>query len=87
MIKEDGVQCKTYKIYFIDISSILKLNNYVMTNDFTKIEPGGSLLIAWQLKDKKVVLIGGGEVAAGRIVNLLNADASKRYKSKTIDFD
>ncbi|TIB76323.1 siroheme synthase [Wallemia mellicola] len=49
-----------------------------MTNEFTKIEPGGSLLIAWQLKDKKVVLIGGGEVAAGRIVNLLNADATPR---------
>ena len=44
---------------------------------YTPINPGGSLLIAWQLKGKKVVLVGGGEVAAGRIVNLLNADASK----------
>lgn len=44
---------------------------------YTTINPGGSLLIAWQLKGKKVVLVGGGEVAAGRIVNLLNADASK----------
>ena len=44
---------------------------------YTTINPGGSLLIAWQLKGNKVVLVGGGEVAAGRIVNLLNADASK----------
>lgn len=44
---------------------------------YTEIQSGGSLLIAWQLKNKIVVLIGGGEVAAGRIVNLLNADASE----------
>ncbi|TIA88406.1 hypothetical protein E3P81_03498 [Wallemia ichthyophaga] len=43
-----------------------------------EIQPGGGLLIAWQLKEKIVVLIGGGEVAAGRIVNLLNADAKIR---------
>lgn len=44
---------------------------------YPEIQPGGGLLIAWQLKEKIVVLIGGGEVAAGRIVNLLNADASE----------
>lgn len=36
---------------------------------------GGSLLLAWQLKDKRVVLIGGGDVASGRIDSLLVADA------------
>jgi len=31
--------------------------------------------LAWQVRNKKVLVIGGGEVAAGRILNLLNADA------------
>ncbi|KAK4202330.1 hypothetical protein QBC40DRAFT_276570 [Triangularia verruculosa] len=42
---------------------------------FPPIQGGGSLMIAWQVKDKHVLVIGGGEVAAGRIVHLLNADA------------
>lgn len=63
---------------------------------FPEPRPGGSLILAWQVKNKKVVIVGGGEVrtqqcqslvafvdidtvaqvAAGRILNLLNADAS-----------
>lgn len=33
------------------------------------------MILAWQIKGKEVLVVGGGEVAAGRIVNLLNADA------------
>ncbi|CAA7271533.1 unnamed protein product [Cyclocybe aegerita] len=36
---------------------------------------GGSLLIAWQLKDKKVLIVGGGEVASQRVESILTADA------------
>ena len=43
--------------------------------EFPPITPGSSLLIAWQLKDKRVVLVGGGVVAASRLVHLLSADA------------
>lgn len=32
---------------------------------YPKIEPGGGLILAWQLKGKKVLLVGGGMVAAG----------------------
>lgn len=39
------------------------------------IEPGGSLLVAWQLRGRRAVLVGGGDVAAGRLVHLKNADA------------
>lgn len=41
---------------------------------YTKICPGGGLIIAWQLKDKKVLLVGGGNVAAGRLINVKDAD-------------
>ena len=35
----------------------------------------GALLIAWQLKDKNVLIVGGGEVAAQRLESILTADA------------
>lgn len=36
---------------------------------------GGSLLLAWQLKNKRVLIVGGGDVASGRIESVLIADA------------
>lgn len=33
---------------------------------YPRICPGGGLLIAWQLKGKKVLIVGGGPVAAGK---------------------
>jgi hypothetical protein len=29
---------------------------------FPEIQPGGSLIVAWQVKDKHVLVVGGGEV-------------------------
>jgi precorrin-2 dehydrogenase / sirohydrochlorin ferrochelatase len=46
-----------------------------MPDNFPQVQGGGSLILAWQIKNKHVLVIGGGEVAAGRILNLLNADA------------
>ncbi|KAG8984610.1 Bifunctional dehydrogenase and ferrochelatase [Tulasnella sp. 427] len=42
---------------------------------FPPVNPGGSLIIAWQLKYKRVLLVGGGLVASGRLSHLLDADA------------
>lgn len=36
---------------------------------------GGSLLLAWQLNGKTVLVVGGGDVASGRIESVLVADA------------
>ncbi|KAI0085443.1 siroheme synthase, partial [Irpex rosettiformis] len=36
---------------------------------------GGSLLLAWQLSHKHVLIVGGGDVASGRIESVLVADA------------
>lgn len=46
-----------------------------MKGQYPEIQGGGSLILAWQAKNKNVLVIGGGDVAAGRIVNVLNADA------------
>ena len=43
--------------------------------EFTPIQPGASLIIAWQIKGQRVVLIGGGAVAAGRLSAVLDASA------------
>lgn len=42
---------------------------------FEKIQPGGSLIVAWQARGKKCLVVGGGEVASGRVLALLNADS------------
>lgn len=31
--------------------------------EFPKIQGGGSLILAWQIKGKKVLIVGGGEVS------------------------
>lgn len=63
-----------------------------MSDDFPAVQGGASLILAWQIKNKRVLVVGGGEVgglsltdyslwimtlqvAAGRILNVLNADA------------
>lgn len=39
------------------------------------VQPGASLLLAWQLKNRKVLIVGGGNVAADRLRSVLPADA------------
>lgn len=45
------------------------------TDTFEPIEPGASLIIAFQVKGKRALIIGGGAVAAGRLSALLAAGA------------
>ncbi|KAJ9067353.1 uroporphyrin-III C-methyltransferase [Entomophthora muscae] len=44
-------------------------------DEFPKIKGGGSLILAWRVKGKRVLIIGGGFVAASRVVHALEADA------------
>lgn len=32
--------------------------------EFPEVQGGGSLIIAWQIRGKKVLVVGGGEVGA-----------------------
>lgn len=34
-----------------------------MGEEFPEIEGGGSLILAWQIKNRKVIVVGGGEVS------------------------
>lgn len=33
-----------------------------MPNEYPEIQGGGSLILAWQIRNKEVLVIGGGEV-------------------------
>ncbi|KAJ5722758.1 hypothetical protein N7488_000793 [Penicillium malachiteum] len=51
---------------------------------FPEVQGGGSLIVAWQIRNKHVLVVGGGEVAAGRILHALNADARVTVVSPSI---
>lgn len=35
-----------------------------MAHHYPEVEGGGSLILAWQVRNKKVLVIGGGEVGS-----------------------
>ena len=37
-----------------------------MTEKFPEVQGGGSLILAWQIKNKQVLVVGGGEVSVAR---------------------
>lgn len=38
-----------------------------MKNEFPEIQGGGSLILAWQIRNKRVLVVGGGEVSLLRM--------------------
>ncbi|ANZ74563.1 BA75_00841T0 [Komagataella pastoris] len=48
-------------------------------------EPNGSLMLAWQIRNRHVLLVGGGAVAVSRIELLLQADAKVTVVAPKID--
>lgn len=53
---------------FAIISGYIKL--HTMPEDFPAIEGGGSLILAWQIRNKRVLVVGGGEVSPVHILFL-----------------
>lgn len=37
---------------------------FIMSTKFPEIQGGGSLILAWQIKGKEVLVVGGGEVSS-----------------------
>ncbi|GMG38832.1 unnamed protein product [Ambrosiozyma monospora] len=48
-------------------------------------QPNGSLMLAWQVKDRHVLVVGGGDVAISRVNHLLQANAKITIIAKDID--
>lgn len=56
-----------------------------MSSQWPQIHTGGSLLLAWQLKHKHILIVGGGNVAADRIRSVLAAwDATTQSPNITL---
>ena len=60
--------------YSLTVTAVIHKNTAMAPPNVSSFS-GGSLLLAWQLKDKRVLIVGGGEVASGRIESVLVADA------------
>ena len=43
--------------------STVLYHNIMAHSQYPEVEGGGSLILAWQVKNKKVLVIGGGEVS------------------------
>jgi siroheme synthase (precorrin-2 oxidase/ferrochelatase) len=59
-----------------------------MAENFPEIQGGGSLILAWQVRNKKVLVIGGGEVretiyilTSNKFVDIENARRSRLAES------
>jgi hypothetical protein len=73
--------CKLYKSFYAMIPLITKRRHRltlptcihnppraVMPERFPEVEGGGSLILAWQIKNKRVLVVGGGEVSPSSIL-------------------
>ena len=47
---------KSNNVFCEDSSSI-------MPEEFPEVQGGGSLILAWQIRNKRVLVVGGGEVS------------------------
>jgi precorrin-2 dehydrogenase/sirohydrochlorin ferrochelatase len=52
-----------------------------MAEEFPEVQGGGSLMLAWQVRNKKVLVVGGGEVR----YNILQAKIPSQCLSIDID--
>lgn len=53
-----------------------------MPEDFPPVEGGGSLILAWQIRNKRVLVIGGGEVSPMHLLSLSQAVATDHRLSR-----
>lgn len=55
---------RAYSLKFPFLSSVTILFTISMDDDkFPRVEGGGSLILAWQIRNKRVLVVGGGEVS------------------------
>lgn len=68
-----GVRLNFGPVNIAAIKSIIRglttftLSLSIMPGEFPAVEGGGSLILAWQIKNKNVLVVGGGEVSQSSI--------------------
>lgn len=43
-----------------------------MVTSYPEVQGGGSLILAWQIKNKNVLVVGGGEVGSDMSLSIRN---------------
>lgn len=66
---QHGLACE------MSFSELFAFRPSTLMVEYTLPPGGGSLLLAWQLSGKRVLIVGGGDVSSGRIKSVLAADA------------
>lgn len=61
-----------------------------MDGGFPEVEGGGSLILAWQIKRKNVLVVGGGEVSTSRCADKsqhesINSSSKHSYANKVFN--
>jgi hypothetical protein len=58
-----------------------------MVEKFPEVQGGGSLILAWQVKHKKVLVIGGGEVSLWKSsIHVKMVDINSQHRSPPAAF-
>ena len=57
-----------FSTFFVSLSNSINITHLLastpqMPAEFAEVEGGGSLILAWQIKNKNVLVVGGGEVS------------------------
>ena len=52
-----------YLVTFAFAHFLANIEGHTMPEEFPAIEGGGSLILAWQIRNKRVLVVGGGEVS------------------------
>ena len=53
----------SYLLNFAFANVLASIKGYTMPEEFPAVEGGGSLILAWQIRNKRVLVVGGGEVS------------------------
>jgi hypothetical protein len=54
-------------------------NAFIMSLGFPEIQGGGSLILAWQIKGKEVLVVGGGEVGPSHFREIAEIKRNSRF--------
>lgn len=49
-------------LLWVKLSAFFSIIYVAMPDEFPAVQGGGSLILAWQIKNKRVLVVGGGEV-------------------------
>jgi hypothetical protein len=66
LISSNTKEVRVWSLEILRAATFPTSHHNMAHHEFPEIKGGGSLILAWQVKNKKVLVIGGGEVSLAR---------------------